>query len=175
VANVLLIQDSREQLGYGSSGLFTQPWQTDTLPLGDYSVCALENLVAIERKSFSDFLNSLTNSRERFERELKQSRHLHKFFLVVECTWADLLVDSFAPVSQAHPAAIRGTIFSWQTRFCPILFGGTREQSASLVQGILLNYAKEFLRQAEKMTRAIKLHHKSQEHVHNERINSLSY
>ena len=138
---ITILIDSREQ----------RPWRfaksntvNGALPYGDYSVVGLEHLIAIERKSLPDLLGSLTQGRDRFETELKRARSLHKFFIIVECRPEDLLVESFGDLSRAHPRSIWGTICVWSTRYHPILFGGNREQSAALAEGILAGYAAEF-------------------------------
>ncbi len=53
---IIIVQDNREQAGYGSGGLFKTPYVTGTLSHGDYSVLGLEELISIERKSLADLL-----------------------------------------------------------------------------------------------------------------------
>lgn len=48
------------------------PVERATLREGDYSARGLEGRVAIERKSVSDLVGSLTHGRERFVRELER-------------------------------------------------------------------------------------------------------
>jgi ERCC4-type nuclease len=151
---ITLVQDSREQLGY--QDLFQSSCVIATLESADYTVLGLENLIGIERKSLSDLLNSLTNNRERFERELRRARSFHKFFILLECSPSDLLVNSFGKFSQAHPRSIWGSLCTWMTRYHPFIFGGNRESSAQLCESVLLGYAKEFFKGTERMTRAVK-------------------
>jgi DNA excision repair protein ERCC-4 len=149
---IIIVQDSREQYGY--EGLFDHPCVLGTLESGDYSVLGLEHLISIERKSLPDLLSSLTNGRPRFEAELKRARFLHKFYILVECAPADLLVSDFGKMSRAHPNSIWGTICTWSSRYHPFLFGGTRRDSAKLCEGILSAYAKEFLKGTHALTKA---------------------
>jgi len=150
--SITLVQDSNEQLAYGS--LFQSPYVVSHLETGDYSVLGLEHLISIERKSFSDLLGSLTNDRARFEREMRRARQFHRFFVVCECSLSDLLVDSFRPLSKASPHSVWGTICIWSTRYVPFLFTGNREASARLTEGILCGYAKQFAKGVEAMDRA---------------------
>jgi ERCC4-type nuclease len=55
-----------------------------TLPAGDYSVRGFTSLIALERKSVSDLVGTLTKGRERFENELD---------LLAEYRWAAILVE----------------------------------------------------------------------------------
>ncbi len=149
---IFIVQDSREQLGY--KDLFEHPSVTSALEYGDYSILGLEHLISIERKSLQDLLGSLTNGRSRFEVELKKARSLHKFYIIVECSPADLLVPDFGKMSRAHPNSIWGTICAWSTRYHPFLFGGTRRDSAKLCEGILVAYAKELLKGSHRLEKA---------------------
>ncbi len=124
---IIIVQDSREQFGY--EGLFERPCVMGSLDSGDYSVLGFEHLIGIERKSLPDLLNSLTNGRPRFEIELKRARSLHKFYILVECTSADLLVADFGEMSRAHPNSIWRTVCTWSNRYHPFLFGATRRES----------------------------------------------
>ena len=149
---IVLVQDTREQNGYGP--LFQTPHVVGTLGAGDYSVLGLEDLIAIERKSFQDLLGSLTGGRERFESEMKRARHFHKSFVVVEAPMNALLVDDFGKLSRAHPRSIWGTVCTWNTRYHPFIFGNDRATAARLCEGILFAYAKEFFKRADGMQRA---------------------
>ncbi|MGO9119464.1 MAG: ERCC4 domain-containing protein [Desulfomonilaceae bacterium] len=152
---IIIVQDSREQFGY--EGLFEHPCVIGTLDSGDYSVLGLEHLIGIERKSLPDLLNSLTNDRPRFETELKRARSLHKFYILVECAPADLLVSDFGKMSRAHPNSIWGTVCTWSSRYHPFLFAATRTESAKLCEGILAAYAKEFLKRSHTLAKAARV------------------
>lgn len=149
---IILLQDSREQLGY--QNLFKTPCIVGALDAGDYSVAGLEHLISIERKSLQDLLGSLTSGRDRFEAELKRARSLHRFYVLAECSPSDLLVPDFGKLSRAHPNSIWGTICAWSTRYHPFIFGGDRQSSARLCEGLLFAYAKEFLRGSRALERA---------------------
>ncbi len=149
---VVLVQDTREQNPYGP--LFRTPHVVGTLACGDYSVLGLEQLISIERKSLQDLLGSLTSSSDRFEAELKLARRYHKFFVIVECSARDLLVDDFGRLSKAHPRSIWGTIAVWSTRYVPFIFGHDRQTAARLCEALLVGYAKEFFKRADSISKA---------------------
>jgi DNA excision repair protein ERCC-4 len=150
--DIVLVQDSREQLPYGP--LFQTPYVIGALDCGDYSVAGLEHLISIERKSFQDLLGSLTSGRDRFEAELKTARSLHKFYILVECSPGDILVDDFGKLSRAQPRSIWGTICACSTRYAPFIFGGIRADSARLCEGLLVAYTKEFVKGQDAMRKA---------------------
>jgi DNA excision repair protein ERCC-4 len=149
---IILIEDTREQNGFGP--LFKTPYVSQALQYGDYSILGLEHLISVERKSLPDLLGSLTASRDRFETELKRARSLHKFYIIVECSPRDLLVDDFGKLSRAHPRSIWGTVCTWSTRYHPFIFGHDRPTAARLCEGILVAYAKEFQKTLEGMNKA---------------------
>ncbi|MEW6347689.1 MAG: ERCC4 domain-containing protein [Thermodesulfobacteriota bacterium] len=153
--DIILIQDSREQAGYQS--LFQSPCIVQGLELGDYSVVGLEDLIAVERKSLADLLQSITHERTRFERELKQARGLHRFFVVVEAGPATILAGDYQH-SKAHPNAVWATVMSWSTKYCPFIFAGTREHGARIIEGLLTQYAARHLKTVRGMERATKKH-----------------
>ena len=66
-----LIVDTREQTPLTFEHLQSAP---ATLQSGDYSVKGLEEVFAVERKSLSDLVGSLTRERDRFMRELHRLR-----------------------------------------------------------------------------------------------------
>lgn len=151
---IVLVQDTREQNGFGP--LFGVPFVPGTLTYGDYSVLGLEHLIAIERKSLSDFLGSTTQSRDRFEVELKRARSMHRFFVIVEAKWDELLEPDFGSASMANPKAMWGTVMAWSHRYHPFIFAGGRAVAAKLTEGILTSYAKEFWKGTEMMRKAKK-------------------
>ncbi len=151
--SIVLVQDSREQAGYQS--LFQTPCIVEGLELGDYSVVGLTDLIAVERKSLADLLQSVTHERVRFERELKHARHLHRFFVVVESGPSVILAGNYQH-SKAHPNAVWATVMSWSTKYCPFVFSGTREHGVKIVEGLLTQYAQRHLKTVHGMERATK-------------------
>ncbi|MGE4421494.1 MAG: ERCC4 domain-containing protein [Pseudodesulfovibrio sp.] len=86
-----------------------------TLDTGDYSVVGLEHLAAIERKSISDLVASVTRERPRFERELARARGLDLFAVVVEGTLEDVRSHNYR--SQAKPHAVLQSITAFTVRY----------------------------------------------------------
>ena len=117
-----IVIDTREQLPF-----FLHPhWDekiTKTvkgLTSGDYSLIGFENMVAIERKSLTDLYSSLTNDRERFEREFERLRSYEFSAVVVEASHYHILhpaeYDRYWR-SKASPGSVWQSIVSWSIRY----------------------------------------------------------
>lgn len=154
-SDIVIIEDSREQHGYGK--LFQTPCILGGLTTGDYSVAGLEDLIAVERKSFLDLLSSVTHGRKRFETELKRARVYHRFYVVLVCSPRDLLVEDFGRQSKANPRSVWGTVMVWSTRYAPFLFGYNRETSARMTEALLVAYAKEHFKRVEAAQRGARI------------------
>ncbi len=109
---------------------------SSTLKTGDYSVKGYEDFVAIERKSLDDLVGSLTNGRQRFERELSRGCRLERFCVVVEAPYSDILDKKYR--SKAHPASITGSIkaFEWRYR-CRFYFCNDRYEASRTISRLL--------------------------------------
>ena len=68
-SNMIVVTDTREQLPYLFPGCRLSIRKLDA---GDYSLEGYEDVISVERKSASDFFGSITQDRERFERELER-------------------------------------------------------------------------------------------------------
>jgi DNA excision repair protein ERCC-4 len=147
----VLVQDSREQAGYGP--LFDSPYVVEGLPTGDYSVAGLQDRIAIERKSISDLVSSLTHGRERFERELARARPYHYFAVVIEGSAGTILRGEYDR-SLANPKAVWESVCAFSVRYCPFVFLGDRETAARWTESVLLKFAREHLKAVESMTKA---------------------
>jgi DNA excision repair protein ERCC-4 len=150
---IVLIEDTREQAVYSS--LFSTPCIRDTLPVGDYSIAGLQDRIAIERKSLSDLVSSLTPGRERFEKEFQRARSLEYFAVVVEARLSDILEGRFREFSQATPQAIFESIMSWSVRYGrPFLFCENRAIAARTMESLLMKYVWQFRKAIEALERA---------------------
>lgn len=135
-----VVVDTREQLPWHFTGI-TQPAPSTGEPVpvivplvtdralasGDYSLDGFEQLIAVERKSQSDFVTSITAGRERFEREFERLAVIGSApavlgetprgaaHVVVECDWLELL--NLPETSQVSPRAIVGTVAAWSQRY----------------------------------------------------------
>ena len=116
-----------------------------TLETGDFTLEGYADLVVVERKTGPDLLGCIGANRDRFERELKRSRHIGHFCIIVESTLPAILKEARG----IHPAAILGTITAWTRRYCPILFAGSPELAARLAFRWLMQPFDE----AEKITK----------------------
>lgn len=117
------------------------PWQRH-LPEAEFRRAGLETGdialagnpgIVIERKTTSDFLGSITAGRDRFEAELKRSRMLDFFCIVIEGTLLDVMEDR----GGMHTESLLGTIAAFSRRYCPILFCGSERYAARVAFRIL--------------------------------------
>lgn len=97
---MIVVCDNREQTPWRFSNWPDIEVRAGTLNCGDYSLCGLENAVAVERKSLDDLVSCLGAERSRFERELARLRGLD-FAAVYE------LLSKFArELSRRYEAAV---------------------------------------------------------------------
>ncbi len=147
---ITLIQDTREQLGYRD--LFSVPCVVGTLSVGDYSVVGLEDRVAVERKSLSDLLGTLTRGRERFEKELAKTRSLERFAVVVEARAVTIYDGKFEEISLANARSVWESMAALYVRYnVPFFLSENRRIGAAWVESILTKYAREFLKTADRL------------------------
>lgn len=79
-----------------------------TLPAGDYSVRGFTSLIALERKSVSDLIGTLTKGRERFENELDLLEQYRWRAILVEGRRDDVEAGIYR--SLATPQSIMGSL-----------------------------------------------------------------
>lgn len=116
-----VIIDTREQAPYRFTGLTSSAGKPIIVPLitdralksGDYSIEGFETRVAVERKSVSDWLGSITAGRARFEREMERLSEMDFAAVVIEGDLTELLVKT--PIKIA--ATVQGTIAAWAVRY----------------------------------------------------------
>ncbi len=124
-----------------------------TLETGDVALAALTDGVVVERKTVPDFLACVGRERERFERELRRSRYVGRFIVVVEGTlWQCLQAGApGAPAGRTgiHPNAVLGTVAAWTRRFCPIVFAGDTATAARMAEAFLRGQIKDAERQSK--------------------------
>lgn len=134
-----IVIDTREQLPWE----FRSPAETMTLKSGDYSLLEmetgrpLEDLVAIERKSLSDFLGSITSGRERFEKEMQRLHEGCEWpWLIVESTLTQIAAGEYR--SNVSPKTVFGTIESWMSKYrVRWIFSGDRNKAQVMAESIL--------------------------------------
>ena len=138
--------DSREKRPYR----FENPLEVGTVPVGDYSICGLENHIAIERKELNDLIGCLTTDRKRFEKELYRGRTLDYFALVIEASLSDLVNGSYR--SQTIPKAAIQSLLAFSIRYrLPIFFCESREYGQRITEGLLCKYAREVEKKFEQI------------------------
>jgi len=119
-----ILCDNREQKPYDFSAY---PVDTEdvTLRTGDYTIAGFcdhdeENdtyvpRFAIERKSGTDFISSITRGRGRFEREIRRADDWRNpLEVVVEEPWTLFMHNlGFMKNRKVHPNQVKGTVQSW--------------------------------------------------------------
>lgn len=151
-----IIVDSREKAPYTfESERYNDMYiVSGKLDVGDYSVKGAENLVACERKSISDLIQSISRERDRFERELQRSLSLESFCVVVEGTWAQIASGQYR--HKMLPSLASQTLLSFTAKYrCNFLFAGSRMQGEYMTANFLRYYAQDKKDFLEKLQRAI--------------------
>jgi ERCC4-type nuclease len=85
-----------------------------TLPAGDYSVRGFTHLIALERKSVSDLVQTLSHGRERFENELDLLAGYRWKAILIEGDQAD--IEGHVYRSNMLPKSVLGSLraFAWR-------------------------------------------------------------
>ena len=112
-----------------------------TLTTGDYSVLGLEHIVAVERKSLSDYLGSIGNNRDAFEREMQRMLAYPYRALVIEANWDELEAGGYER-SRMAPQSVIGTTIGWMMKGIPVAMVGTREAGQRTVARMLFCAAR---------------------------------
>lgn len=110
-----VVIDTREQTPLE----FELPTVRGTLDTGDYSVLGLEHLIAVERKSLSDFLGCVGHGRDRFKRELQRMRAYRFRLLVIETDARTIEAGSLNAAwrSALQPAHVMGALAAWIAQY----------------------------------------------------------
>lgn len=141
---MIVLVDRREQLPWAFDGLCVEP---ATIDAGDYTVMGLEGRLAIERKSLSDWIGSISTGRKRFEREMDRLAQLERAVIIVEAHVDDVCAGAYR--SKMHPNAAlgsAGSIFArWGIATC---FAGSREAAQAIARAILIKADKHLRRAA---------------------------
>jgi ERCC4-type nuclease len=137
-AEITVVADSREQRPW----TFASPTIIRGLPVGDYSIAGLETAIAIERKSLTDFVGSITFGRARFWRELeKLAAYTHRA-VIVEASTADVLAGAYR--SKAAPWAVLTSGLAITADFgIPVFFCGDRATAARCAEWLLRRWASK--------------------------------
>lgn len=137
--------DSREQQPYTFKNS-----EVGALTIGDYSLCGLENYIAIERKELNDLIGCLTTGRERFEKELFKGKALDYFALVVEASLSDIINGHYR--SDMNPKSAIQSLLAFSIRYrLPIFFCENRKFGQRVTESLLCKYAREVQKRFEKI------------------------
>jgi ERCC4-type nuclease len=142
-----LLLDSREPDPHPWKQYLPEGWSFERglLETGDVAISALPDGGVVERKTASDLVSCIGVGRERFERELRRSRHVGKFVVVVEGSFEDVL----ASARGMHRHSIIGSISSWVLRYCPIVFCGSERLAAEFAFRFLAAQIRDIRRPAK--------------------------
>jgi ERCC4-type nuclease len=149
-APFIVVADSREQLPWlfnaisaGGKAVIV-PVERGTLQSGDYSIKGLENVVAIERKSVSDFYGSITTGRTRLEAEFQRMEAMQFSAIIVEDRFESVLDPGFHG-SRVNPNAVRATVASWSVKYkTRWFFVPSRTQAERLAFELLSKFYKHY-------------------------------
>jgi len=131
-----------------------------TLQCGDYSLQGMENRVAIERKSLSDLLQSISRERDRFLKELDRAKGLEAFAIVVEAYWDDIVHGNYR--SNMTPAAASATVAAIMARYkIPVFFAGSRDMAERFAVLFLRQYLRGKEHDADAVRQALAEHAKT--------------
>lgn len=136
------------------------PWKMDPMPVmratlatGDYSLQALPDDVAIERKSIPDLVGCITSGRDRFERELERLKAYPLRAVIIEGTWSDLELGNYR--SKLNPNSAVGSVCAWMARGVPFYFAGSPDRAGKLAARMMFLYAKRRAAELNDLNRAI--------------------
>jgi ERCC4-type nuclease len=136
---VPVVIDTKEQEPYTFNPNLVVPVRR-ALPAGDYSIAGLENMVAVERKTVNDFVNTVIHSRTRFYRELASLRKYKLACVVVEGTLADVLGGKYT--GHAKPESVFSTAIAITVNFgIPVFYCSNRQAACRFVETYLLRAA----------------------------------
>lgn len=140
-AKISLIVDTREQLPWAfDTELFDV--QRGTLATGDVSVKGFENLIAIERKSLGDAVNTVIGQWQRFLKEIYRLAAMDHPAVFIEASIADILDRKYE--SDAEPLAVLGRLNSITIDHkIPVYYCGSRAVAETLAERWLLQAAKK--------------------------------
>ncbi len=126
----VVLVDTREQQPYSFVQLHPN-WigglKFQTLKTGDYSVEGMESLLALERKSMTDAIQSTMSGRERFIRSCERLAKFRWKAILIEATYEEMKSYYRAQdedlLTEAHPNAVCGTYDAIEAKFgIPIIY-----------------------------------------------------
>lgn len=139
-ARTPIVVDTREQAEYAFDPNRFRV-ERRALPAGDYSLVGSEERVAVERKSLTDFAQTVIRARRRFHEELRKLAAYRFSCVVVEGSLRDVLDGNYG--TGAHPNAVFGSAISicvdWGV---PVHFCDDRQTARQFVEAYLERCAR---------------------------------
>jgi hypothetical protein len=86
------------------------------LPTGDYSLEGYESQIAVERKSLADLYGTISQGRDRFQRELERLDAMECAAVVIEAGWQHILSNP-PDYSKLPPKIVFRSLIAWQQKF----------------------------------------------------------
>jgi ERCC4-type nuclease len=107
------------------------------LDAGDYSLEGLESVIAVERKSIDDLINTLLRGKRRFSNELRKLQSYNYACICVEAGLQDISNHNYT--SQISPKSLLGMISSLILEYHPvqIIFCDDRPHSYAFIEELL--------------------------------------
>lgn len=126
-----IIRDTREKKPYGF-GDYNVSTTDEPLKTGDYTVEGFEGAFVVERKTKSDFLQSITHERDRFEAEFERASELdHPMTVMVESPRIHFERGYYYP--DVSSSSVIGTIDAWSDRYnAEFVFAADRKEGEKL-------------------------------------------
>ncbi|MCK4414410.1 MAG: hypothetical protein KAY32_12785 [Candidatus Eisenbacteria sp.] len=147
----VVVVDSREQRPYAFKARRVTCVRR-ALPAGDYSLAGLETVVAVERKTLDDLVNTVIWSRGRFRRELERLRTYEASCVVVEADLRDVLTGKYW--SKAHPSSVLGAVMAIIVESgVPVFFCSNRQAARLFVERYLLRCHRRYAGQGPQKNR----------------------
>jgi ERCC4-type nuclease len=144
-----IVVDSREQAPFPFEGYDTEVIQ-GSLQSGDYSLCGLEPLVTVERKSLADLVMCLGRERQRFERELERLRSFEAAAVVIESPIEALVRGEYR--SAMNPKAAYESVIAFMARYRLTFYFAQDRRGA---ERFTFSFLRHYLRTVEQRYHAV--------------------
>lgn len=139
--NGRIVIDTREKLPYS---FYDQDVIRKKLDTGDYSIEGFEDTFAVERKSLSDYLGSITHDRDRFEREIQRGTEMAHFEVVIEADKETVKRGEYYP--DVPPMSAINTAKAWSRpdRYdIPFHWAGDRKSAKALTMDLIRDWEQD--------------------------------
>jgi len=156
-----VLVDNREQQPYVFAGFRADKRQgggplvvetrTVCLNTGDYSLDGYQDRVAVERKSLNDLFHTLSQGRDRFERELARLNEFEVAAVMVEADWLTIFADP-PRFSHLEPKTVFRSVLAWCQRFPRVHWFNMPDRAFG--EAATLRILERFLREREREQRA---------------------